>query len=933
MEIPTLDEKAYFQTWSDRQNLKFPRKKRSFTLDNGLEALLIQDPRTKKAAVAVDVGIGEASDPLEHSGLAHYLEHMLFVSTTKYPELNGFDKFTADNNGSSNAFTDTYHTNYFFDVNAAALHEALDRFGQFFICPTFDPTQLARELEAVDSEYQKNVQQDVWGLNHILNSLGNPLHPKFYDFQGNKSTLSGVTQENIREFFQNHYSSHLMKLVIIAPNDLSEVEGWVRSIFSLVKNNSNAKTVNKNASFFPTEHLPRLVIYKGVEAKQTLSLEFELPAFDAFKYSSPNTLVSQLISSDRPGMLYDRLMKKGWASQVATRQEDLGSSQLLGVDFQLTDLGLIHWKDVIFDFYQAIALLRKTGVPRYIYEELKLQGELQFIHSSPANHMDRVSIIAGRLQDWPSDEVEGLENLTVRYAPESFLSVLGSVRPEKMQVVLTDHHLLDGLKDPFYQVQYQVTPLSSEDIERWSNATLNPELVFPAPNPFLPTDFSLRGSPDLSPVLLEGPGRRLWVQTDHEFEIPKVDLTINTLSGRAFTRREQALRILYLESVNLAVRPVLSQASSFGYNFTGDLSKTGYLFRLGGYSDGFEKFFQVLVKTLDLSDVTGAEFQAIQEDILNEIEDELTQEPYGIAHSRFKSLIEGALTLADIKDELASATLEEVTTFAREFWTRPLLLHSAAFGNVTHEEAQAFLNYFQKTVNNRIFLEKESVAFQEFVALEKSRALVHETRVKDQNHGVEHYLSFGKTTTTKQMAMNALELLMSNQFFKDLRTEGEIGYIASLRSYSNAGQCGVGVLVQSSWPVEKIDAACLGWLAKMPQKLAGVSDENFAQIRASLLEEIQKPHFTFEQKVSSMLSGVFEHRERFDWKEDAIQLLKKLERTELVDFVSHQIDPVRRRLLSVYAIGAAGGETRKREQINTEEFATSSRKYKVPRFR
>jgi secreted Zn-dependent insulinase-like peptidase len=985
-EVATSEERAYFSHWSHQQDLKFPRTKRGLILANGLEALLIQDPRASKAAVALDVGVGSADDPTDLLGLAHYLEHMVFVSTLKYPEVNGFDKFTADHNGESNAFTDNHHTNYHFDVHPVVLKEALDRFAQFFVSPTFDPSQLSHELEAVDAEYQKNYQQDSWGLSHVLGSLANPAHPHFRDFQGNKETLAGVTQARISEFFHQHYSSDLMKLVVISPHDLSEVEDWVRASFGAVKKRGSSPVRALKVSYFRPGSLPRLITYKGMEAKKQLSLEFELPSFDEFKYSSPHTFLSELISSDREGMLRDHLMKKGWISQLSARQGDLETSQLFGVEFQLTDLGRAHWQDIIFEFYQAIALLRQVGIPRYLFDEYRLQGELHLTHASPSHDMDRASVIAGRLQNWSVEELEGLESLSVRYAPDTFEGLLEFIRPEKMQVLLTDSELSVGTQDPFYAMEYHVQALTRSDLDRWSHVPVNDALVFPEPNPFRPADLSLRGVTDEGPVLFNSPGTRLWIQTDHEFGIPKAALAINLLTHRTFTPHQVALRTLYTEAVEQAVKTVLSRASAFGYQFNLQPSQTGYSLYFSGFSDGFERFFGDVVATLGLSAVTEVEFLAIRERLLNEVEDELTEAPYGIAHDRFRSIVGGGLTLADLKSGLTSSTRAEVVAFANELWQGEQFIHAAAFGNITHDAAQRLLNHLKSTMKHPAVLPQEAVLLEKFVAFEKARSLVHETFVEDHNHGVEHYVSFGRTTPSKRVMLEALELLMANQFFKDLRTEGQIGYVARLKSYLSAGQCGVGVLVQSSWPVEKVDAACLGWLAQMPKRLAAVSPESFAQVKASLLAELRKPVTTFEDKAARTFAGVFDHREHFDWKQTLVHLLEGLEQHELVSWVSHQLDPARRRLLSVYAIGSqesssvaddvgvgqkrereeSGSETsgpeesgdrernepasaqesvlgqgsagfpspyEGRDRITTEEFSRSSRKYEVPRFR
>ena len=87
-------------------------------------------------------------------GLAHFLEHMLFLGTGKYPDAGEHDRFLAEHGGSGNAATSFAHTNFFFDVNAAHLEGALDRcLAQFFISPRFDCEYVERERQVVHSEF------------------------------------------------------------------------------------------------------------------------------------------------------------------------------------------------------------------------------------------------------------------------------------------------------------------------------------------------------------------------------------------------------------------------------------------------------------------------------------------------------------------------------------------------------------------------------------------------------------------------------------------------------------------------------------------------------------------------------------------------------------------------------------------------------------
>ena len=98
------------------------REYRYLTLPNALKVLLISDPTTDKAAVSMDVFVGTNNDPRDYPGLAHLLEHMLFLGTDKYPEAGEYQQFISDQGGSHNAFTAPEHTNYFLSLNPCLLY-------------------------------------------------------------------------------------------------------------------------------------------------------------------------------------------------------------------------------------------------------------------------------------------------------------------------------------------------------------------------------------------------------------------------------------------------------------------------------------------------------------------------------------------------------------------------------------------------------------------------------------------------------------------------------------------------------------------------------------------------------------------------------------------------------------------------------------------
>ena len=153
---------AACETTGPPQPVKSPiddRDYRHVVLPNNLRAFLIHDPDSDRAAAAASVARGSDHDPQAHPGLAHFVEHMLFIATEKYPEVDGFTDFVGKHGGSRSAYTGSDRTTYHFHLKADRLPEALDRFAQFFIAPLFDPDYVEREKESIQSEYELQAKQ------------------------------------------------------------------------------------------------------------------------------------------------------------------------------------------------------------------------------------------------------------------------------------------------------------------------------------------------------------------------------------------------------------------------------------------------------------------------------------------------------------------------------------------------------------------------------------------------------------------------------------------------------------------------------------------------------------------------------------------------------------------------------------------------------
>ncbi|KAL7990487.1 hypothetical protein Chor_013917, partial [Crotalus horridus] len=493
--------------------IKSPEDKREYRgleLANGIKAVLISDPTTDKSSATLDVHIGSLSDPINIPGLSHFCEHMLFLGTKKFPKENEYSQFLSEHGGSSNAFTSGEHTNYYFDVSHEHLEGALDRFAQFFLCPLFDESCKDREVNAVDSEHEKNLMNDSWRLFQLEKATGNPNHPFSKFGTGNKYTLEtrpnqeGIdVRQELLKFHSTYYSSNLMAVCVLGRESLDELTNLVVKLFSEVKN-KNVPIPEFPEHPFQEEHLRQL--YKVVPIKDFRNLYVTFPIPDLQKYykSNPGHYLGHLIGHEGPGSLLSELKAKGWVSTlVGGQKEGARGFMFFIINVDLTEEGLLHVEDIILHMFQYIQKLRTEGPQEWVFQECKVFvcGTMKYPQDSirlesgmfkiePEHgeywwHKDQdlnavafrfkdkerprgyTSKLAGMLHYYPIEEVLAAEYLLEEFRPDLIEMVLDKLKPENVRVAIVSK-TFEGKtdkKERWYGTQYKQENISDEVIK------------------------------------------------------------------------------------------------------------------------------------------------------------------------------------------------------------------------------------------------------------------------------------------------------------------------------------------------------------------------------------------------------------------------------------------------------------------------------------
>ena len=211
-------------------------------------------------------------DPPEVPGLAHFLEHMLFLGTERYPEESAYSNFISTHGGAYNASTDYEFTSFYFSVAAQQLEGALDRFSAFFVCPLFTESCTDREVNAVHQEFEKNLLNDLFRDNRLLYSLIAKHHPLNKFVSGNRETLvdmpskAGVSlREELFKFYEANYSSHIMCLTVLGKQSLDELQQIVVPRFAPMRRNDAVEPIIFTNPFSEADQLRKVGMFSVIQ--------------------------------------------------------------------------------------------------------------------------------------------------------------------------------------------------------------------------------------------------------------------------------------------------------------------------------------------------------------------------------------------------------------------------------------------------------------------------------------------------------------------------------------------------------------------------------------------------------------------------------------------------------------------------------------------
>jgi len=873
---------------------------RRFVLDNGMRVLLVSDPNFNKSAASLAVRTGQIDDPKDTEGLAHFLEHMLFLGTEKYPTEGEYGNYIRSNGGRQNAYTAGDFTNYHFDIRHAAFAGALDRFAQFFIAPKFNPEFVSREVNAVHNEAMRHVQNDLRKRLNVARELYDPTSGESKFSTGTRETLAKADPAAVRAFYEGHYSADRMALALASNASLDEMEKWAREDFSAVPKR-NIAPARYEPRFLQPKPALRLAFVEPIKEVRALAMEFAIPDTRADFASKPEQILADLMNYQGPGGLADRLKRDDLADNVSVETwERTPAYGSLFINISLTPKGLKEYPRVMQETFAYAEHLRASPYPLEFYREHARVGQLKETYADRGEGVELATKLANNALFYP---LEVAERASEAYGPPNeaaYRRLLASIRPDNMLALLQAKGLQYDRKERIYGTAYSYR----EDTGSAYAALVHPPKVafaLPRANGFMPTQVAVL--PERPLALIEEPGVRLYYAEDVEFQRPSTTIEYRFVPARDVINLDAAAMLgLYQVSLRDYLRPLIQSASEAGTDVSVAADLEGARVTVSGFGDSPQKVAREVAASLRSFPLEPARYESLKDLRLRTLRSYNETEAFQLARDRRDAMSREFYYLpSELMAPSEKASWSDVQAFARRYFARGQV-EALAHGHITPEDAVATTRDIARSIGAAPEA-SDKLMRRRHLAIAPKEHVIDVGEVAGVNSAFVSDFVLADDKPETRAASVVLANFMGEPFYSELRTRQQLGYIVGSSATASQRERYLTFIVQSSgYAPDELRKRAEAFIATLPDKLRQASDAQWATLIAGARSRLSEKPKSIAEKANIFFEEAYTYGGEWDRRESALAALDTLTRDRAAAILSATLaqDSARRRSVLLY---------------------------------
>ncbi|CAF4101838.1 unnamed protein product [Adineta steineri] len=509
--------------------------------------------------------------------------------------------------------------------------------------------------------------------------------------------------------------------------------------------------------------------------------------------------------------------------------------------------------------------------------------------------------------------------------------------PSKMRVFLASKEFtsIATETEKWFGTQYKQEYLPEELIKKCETCELIPELHLPTLNEFIPTDFQLFSKekqstrPQLPIKIKENEFCRLFYGEDTFYKLPKAYLYFELRNplGSADPLHSN-MNALYIELVEDSLTEIVYPVQLGGLQYKLYALDYGIQLTVYGFNHKIKQLLETIIDRMVNIKVNPQRFEIIKEKIKRALQSFRREDPdemadYGVTYltAQHQWNIDELLSCID------GITAHDLDSFITRMLTR-FFTDSLMYGNLTKDHALEYMSLIEQKFQEKRFYQPlfPSMWFNQRELTLPEGCNYAYTMLNDAHklHAIEIYLQCFQQTLENNALLELFCHFVQEPCFDQLRTKEQLGYVVSSGTRrSRGGVQGFEVIVQSARKLDHVNQRIELFIDSIRDYIMNMSDDLFKKQREGyMVKKVEIPK-SMHSQVYKFWNEITNHQFCFDRPQLEVEIIKSLERTDLLQFYDHYIslNSVHRRKLSVHVNPSAIAlqETNNKKTIINEE--------------
>ncbi|WP_100641980.1 insulinase family protein [Alteromonas facilis] len=859
-------------------------------LANGTDVLCIEVADEQKSALAISIACGHFYDDEDCPGLAHLLEHMLFMGTTQNGSENHVVTRIEQLGGQLNAVTGTEYMTIQCKFPSDKFSSVVEILHTMLSQPLFDETGIEKEVATIDAEFQYKRKDDLRRLYQVHKETCNPEHP-FSRFSVGNAEVFGRFEipqliQKLRTLHQRRFIAPLCKITLLSSIPSEEVKTAFEH-FLPVGDNPSPSLLELPALYNASQKGVMIGVQSLSEARR-LIITFALDGMQPTDIEALG-LISHLLGDEGQGSILAVLKSANWLVSLSAGGGIEGRNfKDFNLNMQLTPQGEAHIDDIVHCVMHYINLITQCKDFGWRIEEKRQLNDIQSGQIVVTPDVEIATQLAQGLFTYSSQTLLSLHFDQLPYTSDDVNKLLAHFDISNLRIKYINHQQDCDHIAQWYETPYCVSVLSTKQMNLWrtphSTQIELDTLQLPQRNPYIqgPEQSQPQTTlPFIPEQRFKTENYELWVAADPLMDAQRADAYVSLeCPANAKGTDILAAKRVWLSCLNDTLQEKYYAAEVAGLNYRLYGHQGGLSIHTSGLAYKQQHLMQALLAdVLHVKDFKGV-FDRVKTMQCATLRNNLLNKPVNRLFTRLGVLLQRhSHAPSDVLTALEALTYEEMISH-RQSLLHQRYIQSFLHGAWTDEDVNSTSTIIAQHSKDQSQVE---IVARDVAHLTPSRTYFHAVESHHDDAAALLFLQAPSNTIQDTALTMIFEQLLASPFFNDMRTRKQLGYVVGSGFVSHNSYPGMVFFVQS--PTHNANTLVIEITQFLMTQLNNIDyyRQYWPQIQMNIVRQLQSPDVNSSARAQRLWLSMGMKEANFNHNQEIANFVKQIKFEQLIE--------------------------------------------------